>query len=86
MRLKKNRFQYKCHPSSNPVTNTYSNIEPQEIITQYARVIPASLPLNARIKGTERICSVNIYDTPCTTMHNLGTGKKNSKENLCYSS
>ena len=35
--------------------------------------------LNARIKGTNRICSVNIYDTP---IYNLRAGKKSSKENL----
>ena len=35
-----------------------------------------SWPLNARTKGKNKICSVKVYGTPLTTMHNLRARKK----------
>ena len=35
-----------------------------------------------RIKGKNKTCSVNVYGTPCTTMHNLRARKKRRKKKL----
>ena len=60
-------------------------MKPQAIVTQCVWDMPALWTLNARIKGESKICSVKVYGTPCTTMHNLRGRKKRTKTSVCCS-
>ena len=65
-----------------PVVKTYQ-AEPenhkQKLKTtrnKNSKAYMTSWPLNARTKGKNKICSVKVYGTPWTMMHNLCAKKK----------